>query len=142
MRICDVLEVGDAALQPDLGKVRIGVGRQRSRRRGWCLCACQSVAGSRREPVLDVDLSDDGDAALGKEFVPAGVVAVEMRVDEIFDRFVRDRFDGGLDLVVQRRVLAVHHDDAVFPYRHGDISALAFEHVDVVAEVGGLDLDF
>ena len=28
-----------------------------------------------------------------------------------------------------------------FDDRHGDIAALAFEHVDVVAEIGGLDLD-
>jgi hypothetical protein len=74
-------------------------------------------------------------------FVSAGVVAVKARIDEIFDRLLRDGFDRGLDLVMQRRVLAVHHDDPVFRHRHGDISALALQHVAVVAESGGLDLD-
>ena len=49
--------------------------------------------------------------------------------------------DRRLDLVVQRREFAVHHDDAVLGHGDGDIAALAFEHVHVVAEIGGLDLD-
>jgi hypothetical protein len=69
------------------------------------------------------------------------MVAMIMRVDEIFDRLVRNCRYRGLDLVMQRRVLAVDHDDPVFRHRDGDISALAFEHIDVVAEIGGLDLD-
>ena len=32
-------------------------------------------------------------------------------------------------------------DDAVLRHRHRDVPTLAFEHVDIVAEVGGLDLD-
>ncbi len=64
-----------------------------------------------------------------------------MGVDEIFDRLARHQHDGVLDLVVQRRELAVDHDDAVPGHRHGDIAALALEHIDVVAEIGGLDLD-
>ena len=122
-------------------KFGIGVGRQRALRRGRGLGAGQSVAGPGREPVPDVDLGNDGDAVLGEGLVSAGVVAMIMRVDEIFDRLFRDRFDGGLDLVVQRRELAVDHDDAVFRHGHRDISTLAFEHVAVAAEVGGLDLD-
>jgi hypothetical protein len=70
------------------------------------------------------------------------MVAVEMRVDEISDRLFRDRFNGGLDPVMQRRVLAVDHDDTVLGHRHRDIAALALEHVDVVAEIGGPDFDF
>ena len=42
---------------------------------------------------------------------------------------------------MQRRELAVDHDDAVFCQCDRDVPALALEHVDVVAEVGGLDLD-
>ena len=49
--------------------------------------------------------------------------------------------DGGLDLVVERRELAVHHDDAVGADRDRDVAALALEHIGLVAEVGGLDLD-
>jgi hypothetical protein len=69
------------------------------------------------------------------------MVAVEMRVDEIFDRQVRNRRNCRLDLVVQRGVFAVHHDDRVLADRDRDVSALAFEHIDVVAEIGGLDFD-
>src|SRR5262249_17124980 len=42
---------------------------------------------------------------------------------------------------VQRRELAVHHDDAVAANGDRDVAALAFEHVGLVAKVGGLDLD-
>ena len=73
--------------------------------------------------------------------ISAGVIAVIMGVDEIFDGQRRDLLDGGLDLVVERRELAVHHDDAVGADRDGDVAALALEHVGLVAQVGGLDLD-
>ena len=79
--------------------------------------------------------------SLANSFVPAGVVAVIMRVDQIFDRQVGDGGDRRLDLVVQRRVLAVDHDDARLGDGDRDVSTLALQHVDVVAEVGGLDLD-
>ena len=53
---------------------------------------------------------------------------------------VRVLGDGGLDLVVQRRELGVHHDDAVVADYDEDVAALAFEHIGLVAEVGDLDL--
>jgi hypothetical protein len=40
-----------------------------------------------------------------------------------------------------RRVLAVDHDDAVSRGRDRDVAALALQHGDAVAEIGGLDLD-
>ena len=119
----------------------VGLRRQRACGRRRRLGAGQAVGGAGGEPVLDVDFGDDGDAVLGERFVAAGMVAMKMRVDEIFDRLVRNRRNRGLDLVMQRRELAVDHDDPVFRHRHGDVSALAFEHIDVVAEIGGLDLD-
>ena len=64
-----------------------------------------------------------------------------MGVDQIFDGQRRDLLDGGLDLVVQRRELAVDHDDAVGADRDRDVAALAFEQIGLVAEIGGLDLD-
>ena len=42
---------------------------------------------------------------------------------------------------MERRELAVHHDDAVSAHRDRDVAALAFEHIGLVAEVSGLDLD-
>jgi hypothetical protein len=49
--------------------------------------------------------------------------------------------DRRLDLVVKRRELGVHHDDAVGAHRDGDVSTLALQHIGVVPQVGGLDLD-
>src|SRR6266550_3365492 len=69
-------------------------------------------------------------------------VAMEMRVDEIFDRLAARHFvDGRFDLVVQRRELAVDLDDAVVTDRGDDVAALAFQHIGVVAERRHLHLD-
>jgi hypothetical protein len=76
-----------------------------------------------------------------KSGIPAGVIAVVMRVDQIAHRLLGDGRDRCLDLVVQRRELSVHHDHAVGGHRNGDVAALAFQHVSLVAEIGGLDLD-
>jgi hypothetical protein len=40
---------------------------------------------------------------------------------------------------VERREFGIHHDDTIVADYHEDVSALAFEHVGLVAEVGGLD---
>ena len=130
----------------DLGEIRVGVGRQRAGCRRRRLGAGQAVGGSGRQALPDVFLGDDRHAILGEGLVTAGVVAMIMGVDQIFDRQIGDGGDHGLDLVMERRELAVDHDDAVLCQCHGDVPAntsrhLALEHVDVVAEVGGLDLD-
>jgi hypothetical protein len=70
----------------------------------------------------------------------AGLLAMEMGVDEIFYWKVRVLGDGGLELVMQRCKLGIYHDDAVVTDHDEDVAALAFEHVSLVAEVGGLDL--
>jgi hypothetical protein len=78
-------------------------------------------------------------AVLVKKLVAAGLLAVEMGVDEITDGLARQRRDGGLDLVVERRKLAVHHDDAVVPHCEHDVAAAAaYEHVGHVAEISVL----
>ncbi len=141
MGICDVREIGDPAIEPDLEGAGVAFRRQRARRRRRRFHARQPVGGPGRKALPDVDLGDNLGAVLGKRLVAAGVVAVKMGVDEIFDRLVRDRRDRGLDLVMQRREFAVDHDDAVFCNGDRDIAALAFQHIDVVAEIGGLDLD-
>jgi hypothetical protein len=83
----------------------------------------------------------DGDAVLGEVLVPAGVIAMEVRVHQVFDRQRGDRLDRRLDLVGQRRELAVDHDDAVGADRDRDVPPLPGQHVGVVAEIGRLDLD-
>jgi hypothetical protein len=72
--------------------------------------------------------------------IAAGLLAVEMCIDEILDGKIRVVGNGGLDLVMQRRELGVHHDDAVVADHDEDVAALAFEHVGLAAEIGGLDL--
>jgi hypothetical protein len=76
-----------------------------------------------------------------KGCVTAGVIAMVVGVDEILDGQRRDFLDGGLELVVHRGELAVHHDDAVGADRDRDIAAGALQHVRLVAEVGGFHLD-
>ena len=51
------------------------------------------------------------------------------------------RGDRGLDLVRQRRVLAVDHEDAVGAGRDADVAAGAGQHLDAFGELLGLDLD-
>ena len=53
----------------------------------------------------------------------------------------RDRGDRGLDLVVERSELPVHHDDAIAADGHRDVAALSVRPADIMAEIDGLDLD-
>ena len=58
--------------------------------------------------ALDVLVRHDGGAILAERLVAAGMIAMEMGDDEVADRLAGQRRDGGLDLAVQRRELAVH----------------------------------
>jgi hypothetical protein len=69
------------------------------------------------------------------------MIAMVVGVDQVFDRRRRKRLDGGLDLVGERRELAVDHDDGVGADRDRDVAALPHQHVGLVAKVDGLDLD-
>ena len=88
-------------------------------------------------------VSDDGGLVLGRELaIAAGMIAVEMGIDDVFDRLAAACFiDGRLDLIVQRREFGIHLDYCVIAARSDDIPALAFQHVGAIAEVGGLHFD-
>jgi hypothetical protein len=73
--------------------------------------------------VSPVILRHDGGAVLVEQRISAGVITVIMGINEILDGQRRELFDGSLDLVVERRELAVHLDDAVGTYRDGNVSA-------------------
>ena len=120
----------------DIGLFRQCAGRDRRR-----LVAGDPVGGAGGETHSDIILGDDSGPVLLERLVSAGVIAMEMRVDQILDRQRRDRADRRLDLVVQRRELPVHHDDAVAADRDRDVAALSFQPIGIVAEVDGLDLD-
>jgi len=74
--------------------------------------------------------------------VAAGVIGAKLGVDEVFDLEMRDRRDRSPDPVMERRTAAVDHDEAVLCGGDGDvsdISALAFQHVDAIGKLDGLD---
>ena len=119
---------------------RVGPGRDRPLRRGWGLGAGQSVGGAGAQTLCDILMRRHDGTILGEALVAARMVAMEMRVDEIADRLLRDGCDRRRDLVMQRRELAVDHDDAVVAHRGGDVAAHAFDHVGPVPEIGGLHL--
>jgi hypothetical protein len=78
----------------------------------------------------------DNDRAVGGELhVAPRMVPVQMRVDEITDWQRSERRDGRLKLVVHRRELAIHHNQAVLANRDGDIAAETLQHVGVMAEI-------
>ena len=72
------------------------------------------------------------------------MVTVIVGVDHKTHGLVRDPdvFERRLNFLGQRRELVVNQHDAVFAHRGGDISARAFQHVDVSGNFGDLNLDF
>jgi len=88
-------------------------------------------------------VGDDRGFILGGELgIPAGMIAVEMGVDDVFDRLAAGHLvHGRFDLLVQRRELSIHLDDRVIANGNDDVPALAFQHIGAIAEVGGLDLN-
>ena len=86
------------------------------------------AAGDRRAGLLDV-------------LVAADVIRVDVRVDDVADRPLRERADRREDLVRHRRVLRVHDQHAVGADLHGDVAAGADQHVDVALRRLHVDLD-
>src|SRR5262249_26361486 len=123
--VVDMVQLRLAAADlDDLDAAGVGLLRYAALRGGRLCVARPAVlvaAGGETEP--DVVLGDNGGAVLLEVGIAAGVVAVEVSVDDVFDRQRRDRLYGGLDLVRQRRELSVHHDDAVSADRNGDVAA-------------------
>ncbi len=55
--------------------------------------------------------------------VATGLLAMEMGIDEILHGKIRVLGDGGFELVMQRRKLGIHHDDAVVTGHDEDVAA-------------------
>ena len=91
------------------------------------LVAGDAVDGAGGKANADVVLRHTDRAIVLEALDAAGVVAVIMRGDDVFHRQRRDGRDRRLDLVVERRVLAVDDDDAVGADRDGDVAARAFQ---------------
>jgi hypothetical protein len=69
------------------------------------------------------------------------MVAVQVRVHQVADAAVRERPDGGDDLLGERRELAVDHQHAVRTRQHADRASLPFYRIDVARNPGRLHLD-
>ena len=78
--------------------------------------------------------------SLAKDLVPAGVISVIVRVDKVADRFFRERGDRSLDLVMERRELAVDHDDSVRANRGCDVAPCTLDHIGLPPKIGCLHL--
>jgi hypothetical protein len=63
----------------------------------------------------EIAVGNDNGMVLGRELaVTAGMIAMQMGVDDVLDRLATAcLIDGRLDLVVQRREFRVHLDDRV-----------------------------
>src|SRR4029079_1240577 len=110
----------------------VGLRRWRACHRRHVSLSREPRGGSRGKPHADVVVRYDRDATLLEVLVSASVVAMIVRVDHVLDGQRRDRLDGGLDLVRQRRELAIDHEDALVTDGDGDISALPRQHVSPV----------
>src|SRR5205807_1621728 len=84
-----------------------------------------------------VRVRDEGRPRIAKQLVSAGVIAVVVRVDDETHRLCRDPqiFERRLNFLRKRGVLVVHNRDAVFADRRGNISARAFQHVNVSGNI-------
>ena len=91
-----------------------------------------SAAGA--DGPYDSQAFRDGDAHA------AGVVEMPVGVEQKAHRLVRNRLDRGQYARRQRRKLVVDQEHAVLADRYTDVAAFAFEHVDVLRQLGGLDL--
>src|SRR5262245_11715171 len=69
------------------------------------------------------------------------MIAMDVRVDEEPDAAVRYLFDRRDDLVRERGELTVNEEDSVGPDECANRSSLTLERVEVIGELGGLDLD-
>lgn len=88
-----------------------------------------------RESPAGVVMGKDQYTGLAEVFVTAGVISVEMCVDQEPDRLVADCRDRGRDTVGEWRELIVDHEHAVLTREHTDIAALANQHVDLSGDM-------
>ncbi len=104
---------------------------------GVALPRAVDAGGQARADVL---VGDDR-AVVAEDLVPAGVIAVVVRVEDELDRLGGDAVQRLADLRRERRELVVDDDDAVVADRDADVAAGAGEHVHGAGDLRHLDLD-
>src|SRR3984957_18576095 len=97
----------------------VGLSRDRFFCNRLSALARESIGRAMLEAKSEIVVSDDGGFVLGRELaVAAGMIAVEMGIDDVFDRLAAACFiDGRLDLIVQRREFGIHLDYCVVATR-------------------------
>jgi hypothetical protein len=90
------------------------------------------------QPRADIVMGDNLDPGRAENLVAAGVVPVEMGVDQETHRLIGD----GLDLVEDRRrvgcELIIDHEDPVGTDGDANIAALPLNHVNAFGDAGNL----
>jgi len=78
--------------------IGVSLGRQRVASAGGVLDPGQAVGGAGSQARTHVDFGDDGGAVLVEQCIAAGVIAVEVGVDQVLDRQLGDLLDRALIL--------------------------------------------
>ena len=73
----------------------------------------------------------DGDPRLGEFLIPAHVVGIGARVDDVANGQTGQPFDRRQNLVRRLRGPGVHQNDAYWSYLHGDVAARTRQHIEV-----------
>ena len=76
---------------------------------------------------------------LAEVFVTAGMIAMEMGIDQVLRRIAAGRLDRGNDFFGQRRELVIDHEAAVAAVEQADITALPGQHIDIATYLRGHD---
>nr|WP_186764531.1 hypothetical protein [Pistricoccus aurantiacus] len=85
-------------------------------------------------------MSDDSATGVSQVFVAAGVIAVEMSVDQKGRSAATKLFHLRQDCLGQRGELVVDHEGAVFADQHADVAAFTGQHMDGIAYLDAIDL--
>ena len=97
-------------------------------------------AGFAAESFADIRVRNDVSFA-AKVSVTAGVIPVEVGVEDEFEGARIQFFQGGRNLVCQGCKLIVDDQYSVRPDGDADVSAGTGQHVDIAGDLGGFNLD-
>jgi hypothetical protein len=75
-------------------------------------------------------------------FVPAGVIAVIMGVEDELQSAGIDLLDRGFNFRRKRRELVIDNENSVGPDRYADVAARSGEHINVPGNMRRFDLNF
>ena len=83
----------------------------------------------------------DGHAEGLEVFITAGMITMDVAVDQETQRMAVDGPDRRVDLIGEGCKLVIDHQDAIGTGQHADVATGAFEHIDIVGDGDGFDPD-